>query len=300
VPTSRSVPARPRAPAAAPDAGVVAGWLERLYVGAPGAGLRREDRRKAVEVAAMLREIARLWPRARARGQAMIQPRGWAGRQPGAPAVLVDAAAGKGYVGLLAARLVLAEAGAAPGRVVTIEREAARAATTAAVARQLALEGAVEVRAGDVAEAALWPEAPQLVAALHACGPAADVVIDRAIAARARALLLCPCCTSAAVPAAAAGELAAAALGVPRQAPVRRRFLQAFVDAERTLRLEAAGYETEVVELCPPTVTPHNLLWRARRVNEPVRVAEAARTRARLLSAGGPPPPAASPAPGRR
>ena len=55
---------------------------------------------------------------------------------------------------------------------------------------------------------------------------------------------------------------------------MRRRFVQAFVDAERTLRLEAAGWQTEVVELCPPTVTPHNLLWRARRVGEPGRMAE--------------------------
>jgi hypothetical protein len=276
----------------APDAGVVAAWLTRLYVGVEGAGLRREDQRKAVEVAGMLREIARLWPRARARTQPGSP------RRP--PALLVDAAAGKGYVGLLAAKLVLQPAGAAPAGVVVIEREPARAGTSAAVAKALALETAVEVRVGDVGDAGVWPEAPQLVAALHACGPAADVVIDRAIAARAHGLLLCPCCTSALVPAADAGVRTAGALGVPRHAAVRRRFLQAFVDAERTLRLEAAGYETEVVELCPPTVTPHNLLWRARRVGEPVRAAEAARARERLLSAGGRPLPEASPARGRR
>ena len=50
---------------------------------------------------------------------------------------------------------------------------------------------------------------------------------------------------------------------------MRRRFIQAMVDAERTRRLEAAGYETEVVEFVGATVTPHNLLWRARRVGEP-------------------------------
>jgi hypothetical protein len=54
------------------------------------------------------------------------------------------------------------------------------------------------------------------------------------------------------------------------------------VSAARTLRLEAAGYQTEVVELVPPTVTPHNLLWRARRVGEPVRMAEARAALARL------------------
>jgi short-subunit dehydrogenase involved in D-alanine esterification of teichoic acids len=61
------------------------------------------------------------------------------------------------------------------------------------------------------------------------------------------------------------------------------------VDAERTLRLEAAGYETEVVELVPPTVTPHNLVWRARRVGEPGRMARAAEALARLVAGTGPP-----------
>jgi threonine dehydrogenase-like Zn-dependent dehydrogenase len=253
--------------AAALDESVVAGWMERLYVAAEGASLRREDRRKAVEVAAMLAEIARVYQRAKRRE----------------PFVLVDAAAGKGYVGLLAAVLVLKAEGAGPARVVTIEREPVRAGTAAALAGTLALGIEVSSRVGDVADAGLWPAHPQLVVALHACGPAADAVIDRTIAAGAQALLLCPCCTSAAVTAAGAGAELAAALGMPRQAPVRRRFLQSFVDAERTWRLEAAGYQTEVVELCPPTVTPHNLLWRARRVGEPGRMAEAQRNLERLL-----------------
>ena len=65
---------------------------------------------------------------------------------------------------------------------------------------------------------------------------------------------------------------------------MRRRLVQALVDAERTWRLEAAGYETEVVELVSPSVTPHNLLWRARLVAEPVRMA---RARRHLDSLGG-------------
>jgi hypothetical protein len=139
--------------------------------------------------------------------------------------------------------------------------------------------------AADVADPAAWPEAPDLVCALHACGPASDVVIDQAIARRARALLLVPCCTSALVRAASVAENAAGRLGMPRQAPVRRRFVQAIVDAERTWRLEAAGYETEVVELVAPTVTPHNLLWRARLVGEPGRQAAAREALATLAGA---------------
>jgi hypothetical protein len=124
------------------------------------------------------------------------------------------------------------------------------------------------------------------VIALHACGPATDAIIDRAIASQARTLLIVPCCTGTRTGGGAAADRAAKALGIPRHAPVRRRFHQALVDAERTLRLEAAGYETEVVELCGATVTPENLLWRARRVGEAGRVARAQRDLRLIQSAG--------------
>jgi hypothetical protein len=235
--------------------------MERLYVAAEGATLRAEDRRKAVEVAAMLGEIGR----AVGRG----------------PVTLVDAAAGKAYVGLLAAKLVLERAGG--GRVIALEREPERAALARAIAGRLESDVAIECRTGDVGDAALWPARPDVVVALHACGPAADVVIERAIAIEARRLLLVPCCTSDQVAGVAFAAARAEREGIPRHAPVRRRFLQALVDAQRTLRLEAAGFETEVVELCAPTVTPHNLLWRARRVGEPHRMAQAQADLARLL-----------------
>ncbi len=62
----------------------VEGWLDLLYIAVEGAGLRQEDRRKAHEVAAFLDEVAREVAR----------------RSRRAPMVLVDAAAGKSYVGL--------------------------------------------------------------------------------------------------------------------------------------------------------------------------------------------------------
>ena len=70
---------------------------------------------------------------------------------------------------------------------------------------------------------------------------------------------------------------------MPRHGVVGKRVAQAMVDVERTLRLEAAGYETEVLEFVPPTVTAHPLLWRARRVGEPGRMRDAAARRAMLL-----------------
>jgi hypothetical protein len=235
-------------------------WLELLFVAAEGAALRQEDRRKAHEVAAMLEEIQR----------AMLR---FSGRSP---LVLVDAAAGKSYVGLLAAKLLLEPMGRS-ATVVAIERDPQRMAISRQAVERLNTNIPIQCRAADIGNAGAWPERPSIVAALHACGPAADAIMERSIASEAQMLLLVPCCTSAAVAAAVRAEMQAARLGIPHQAPVRRRFIQALVDAERTWTLEAAGYETEVVEFVGATTTPHNLLWRAHRVREPIRMAAAQR-----------------------
>jgi hypothetical protein len=242
-------------------------WLDALYVAADGATLRTEDRLKARQVAAMLDEIDRAAARISRKSRL----------------VLVDAAAGKSYLGLLAAKLVLEPSGR-PSRVVTLERDAARVAASLRALARLDTSVDVACLSADVADAAAWPEHPSIVVALHVCGPAADTVIERAIAAAARALLLVPCCTSRGVPAARRAEEEAVRLGIPPHAPVRRRFIQALVDADRTVRLEAAGYETEVVEFVGAKVTPHNLLWRSRLVKEPVRTASAGRRRRELIA----------------
>ncbi len=237
-------------------------WLESLYVAADGATLRAEDRRKARQVAALLDEVARELGRVSRRTRV----------------VLVDAAAGKSYVGLLAAKLVL-EPARREAAVVAIERDEARVAASRRALERLDTTVEVACLAADVADPAAWPARPSLVVALHACGPAADAVIDRTIACGARGLLLVPCCTGRAVPGAERAEQEAIRLGIPPHAPVRRRFIQAMVDAGRTVRLESAGYQTEVVEFVGATVTPHNLLWRSRLVKEPVRMAAAGRRR---------------------
>lgn len=235
-------------------------WLTDVYVAAEGASLRDEDRRKANEVAAMLDEVERAILRASRRS----------------PLVLVDAAAGKSYVGLLAAKLLLEHDGR-ESRVVTIERDPQRVAASEIARARLAPRVPVECRTAAVSDPAAWFDARgSVVTALHACGPAADAIIERAVASEARALLLVPCCTSRGVDDAVRAEAAADRRAIPRHAPVRRRYVQAMVDAARTWRLEAAGYETEVVEFVAPTVTPHNLLWRARLVREPRRMARAA------------------------
>lgn len=226
----------------------VEAWLDRLYIAADGASLRAEDRRKAVEVAAMLAEIERAV-------DSLSRRR---------PLTLVDAAAGKSYVGLLAARLVL-ERMEREARVIVLEQQARLVALTIAAIPRLGTRIPIECREVSVADPAAWPPEPDIVVALHACGPAADAILDRAVESAARFVLLVPCCTSDSVAAIASAKQEALRLGIPRQAPVRRRFIQALVDADRTRRLEAAGYITEVVEFVGATVTPHNLLWRARR-----------------------------------
>lgn len=240
-------------------------WMETIYVAVAGAHLRDEDRRKSRQVLAMLDEVARALTRLTKR----------------APLTLVDAAAGKSYLGLLAAKLVLEPSGR-EARVITVERDPGRVASSRQAATLLDTTVPIECREGLVTDDALWPEAPSLVVALHACGSASDEVIAQVIARRARMLLLVPCCTSEAVVGQAPSAHWLHQAAIPPHAPVRVRFTQAIVDADRTWRLEAAGYETEVVEFVGATVTPHNLLWRARYVGEPRRMAEAAAALARL------------------
>jgi len=230
--------------------------LHELFIVAEGTKLRREDRKKSVEVAALLGEIERH-------------------RKDG---LLVDAAAGKAYLGLLGAALLGFQ------RVHVIEREASRIAACEAAAARLGAKIELGIAAGDVGDPSSWPEAPDLVVALHACGAASDAILDAASGAGAKWIYLVPCCYAATVPFAATAEAKADTLGVPRQAEVRRRFVMSLVDAERTLRLEAAGYEVTVTAFVPPTVTPHNQLFRARRVREPGRMREAAARLARLIS----------------
>lgn len=242
--------------------------LHRLYLCAPEAGLRDEDRKKVDELVGLLGEFAALVDRLSARR----------------PVTVVDAAAGKAYVGLLAAELVLAPRRRV-GRVISIEREPKRVAACCQAAERAQAPGiSFEVVQADVAQPDAWPSEPDVVVALHACGSASDEIIDQAVRVRAHHLLLVPCCTSKAVTAADLALARADQLGLPRHAEVRRRFIQSMVDSERTLRLEAAGWETTVLSFVPPTLTPHNLLWRARRVGEPGRMADAAANLQRLRS----------------
>jgi hypothetical protein len=261
----------------------VARALHRLFIGDAAASLRKEDRQKVAELVPLLAEVAR------AVGQ----------RQRG---TLVDLCAGKSALGLLAAALVLPRGADAAWRVVVVERDPDRIAAARAAAARLADDDVapaarapaeVVVVAADVAAASLptaTSASPVVVVALHACGAASDAIVDVCVRDRPTTLLLVPCCYGAHPRATDAthpipGQRAAGGFVdvLPRHGLVGRRLAQAVIDAERTLRLEAGGYAVDVVEFVAATVTPHNLLWRARRVDEPPRRARAAATRALLL-----------------
>jgi len=228
--------------------------LRAFYVTRADSSLRPEEVKKIPQLAGILPALART------------------GRDPR----VVDAAAGRAPVGLMAARLLQWS------QVVVIERDPGRAASARrAAARVPGVE--VEVREGAVADADVWPAAAEVVVALHACGPAFDDVVDQAIARRVPWVLAVPCCYSSAVAFSDVARAWADDLGVASQAPVRRRFVESLVDTERTLRLEAAGYRVSVQAFVPPAVTPHNLLWKAHRVGPGRRCFEARERWERLV-----------------
>ena len=109
--------------------------LQRLYLGPHQ--LRREDLKKAREVAALLEEIAR------------ISTKG----------SIVDAAAGHAYVALCAVELLGFES------ATVIERDKKRASRSREVAPK-----SVEVRQGEVSDRSLWPDKPHLVVVFATMG----------------------------------------------------------------------------------------------------------------------------------
>lgn len=245
----------------------IASDLHRLWIGDPAASLRKSDQKKAIEVACLLDELELALSR----------------RTQNAQHLLVDAAAGKSYVGILAAeRLTAAREGRL--RVITLERESSRVEAARWAASRIHSGAPVECRLADLGEKDAWPERPTIVTALHACGAAADLVLQRAIERETPMVLVVPCCTDKSLEMAARAARHAARLGIAKSAPIRRRFIQSLVDTERALRLEAAGYRTEVVEFVAPTVTPHNLLFRATLTRDPGRAEAALRDLQRLYA----------------
>lgn len=238
--------------------------LAHAFSGDPAQRLRPEEARKVRLLPGLLGEALRLLPR---------------GRQT-SPPLVVDAAAGRGPLTLALAVAL----GARPTRFLAIERDPDRLAALEVGFRRVApYEHELATRSGDVGDASLWPRRARLVVAVHACGDASDLVLRAAVDAGARNVLLLPCCVARTLPAAQRAERIADRLGYPR-GQLRRRFRDVHTLGERALALEAAGYETEIVAVCPESVSPYNLALRASLVGEPVRARRARERLAELLA----------------
>lgn len=104
-------------------------------------------------------------------------------------------------------------------------------------------------------------EKPDLVVSLHACDTATDVVLDFAAKWRADVILSTPCCHRY-----LSRHFNCAELDFVAKNPIlKQKLCDAATDALRLLRLEAAGYKTEAIELIDPEDTPKNVLLRAYR-----------------------------------
>jgi Methyltransferase domain len=227
--------------------------VHRLFIATSDTTLRKEDEQKSKELAALLSRLSRI--------------------RKGAH--LVDAAAGKASVGLVAAELLPI------GELTVLERDARRVEACRAAQTRLTRSVPIDIRHVDVADDSAWPDMPDAVVALHACGPAADLVIDQAIRTRARFVFVVPCCYGDAIPFAARAQTVVAGMEFVADDLIRRRMRMSLIDMERKLRLEAAGYETELDELVGATVTPHNLVFCGRWSGTTVRIE---RARARLAA----------------
>ena len=226
--------------------------LHAWWIDAAGTGLREEDRKKVLEVSAFLELLSKV-----------------SAKYP-----LVDVAAGKAYLGLLAAELLGFEA------LHVIERNEARVEDCRRVAQRLRAEVKTRLVRGDVGELDAWPVERAVVVGLHACGPATDAIIDAAIERKARWLFLVPCCYGAQVRGWNEAHRLADAMGIPGDVAVRGRFVESVIDAQRLWRLEAGGFETEVLSFVAPTVSPQNRLFRGKFTGQPARMDKA---RARLM-----------------
>jgi hypothetical protein len=216
--------------------------LEALYqrLWLVGAAPRSEDRKKLEELEAL---IPLVLPRLSSSG-----------------GIWVDACAGKSALGIMTMATRNATDVTGAWQLRCIERQGRLLQQVTAAAAIIGIE--VDARAQDVEPGAF--AGASLVVALHACGAASDAIIDAAIANQTHSVMLVPCCY---------GDGAALPPHVdawcPRSGVLRSRLARAWVDAQRTLRLEAAGYAVEVIEFVAPTVTPHNLLWRAQHTGNP-------------------------------
>jgi hypothetical protein len=104
---------------------------------------------------------------------------------------------------------------------------------------------------------------PDIVLALHACDTATDDAIALAITAKARVLLVVPCCHHHLNDQLRAVGPAAVLRPLLRHGILQQRTADLVTDAFRALALRIMGYQTDVIEFISTEHTARNLMIRA-------------------------------------
>ncbi|MFT4702463.1 MAG: hypothetical protein ACI81R_000147 [Bradymonadia bacterium] len=183
--------------------------------------------------------------------------------------VIVDAAAGKSYLGLFLYERFMREAG--KGTLVLIEQREDLVERLRELVASLGYER-VEVRHGSI-ESVPWPERVHIVVALHACDTATDAALVAAHAAKADYLAVVPCCQAevsrqlAELPPSAVSTL----WGVSWH---RREFGAHLTNVLRALAMRSHGYQITVTELAGWEHAVKNELLLGRRVGRFHRAAQ--------------------------
>ena len=186
--------------------------------------------------------------------------------------VIVDAGAGKSYLGFLVHATRVAPAGR--GTVWSIESRPELVADAEARAKRFGAER-MRFTAGAIAEAAV-PERVHVVTALHACDTATDDALLLAIRRGADHVAVVPCCQAEVARQLGehrpADEAAAALCAHPWH---RRELGSHLTNVIRALALEAHGYQVTVTELAGWEHSLKNELILGKRVQRYDRRAQA-------------------------
>jgi hypothetical protein len=106
---------------------------------------------------------------------------------------------------------------------------------------------------------------PDCAISLHACDTATDEALAASVRLSARTILAVPCCHRYVQPEWSGHPLA----GLTQFAVCRDRLVTMLTDTMRALLLREVGYEVELLEFVPTSITPKNLMLRAQWRNQP-------------------------------
>jgi SAM-dependent methyltransferase len=191
------------------------------------------------------------------------------------PIRVVDMGAGKGYLTFATAALLGPRA-----TVRGIELRPALVELCNRIAAEHGLGDRLSFAAGTIADTPLT--GCDVLIALHACDTATDDALARGLAARARLVVVAPCCQKEVRPQLTPPPVLAAAL---RHGIFQERHAEFVTDALRAELLEWQGYRTKVFEFISTEHTAKNLMIAAIKSRTPGEAGDAIAQRIRALAA---------------